>query len=504
MTVTKRIYVICVAIILTSCTNNRFIRDNFEENVESTVAEAGDQSAYFEQAENNQVINYVVEIEKPYFSAVSDVSLKPRNYLDKESVINLPMKDATEINIFKFLSHKFGSNLKIEHGAFADEPGFNLNFQGTRKSVLDYLCQVYDCSWDYSPQNGLSITKFETRTWDLNFIPASLTMRGDMLSQATSGSQSGGGDGESGLSGSGGQSISISTEVLDVYADLIESLEAMKSEGGVVKISKSTGLLVVKDKKEILDSIDEIISTVSKNMNTVIALDVDIMKIQSNDSAELGLELDVIYNQVSNGVTFGNEVKSILDSSTDNLGIGVSDESSRFFGSTALVKALKENLNVTSHVQKSVTTMNRMTVPVSRVIQRPFEQITSNVVQNAGIVNTSTIEQKPVGRNLTILPVILNRNEIAIAFNFADSEVVGEFVRAALNNGDSTVFPITAEDKLMSRFILRDGVPQIIDSLVTETTRKSSRSLSRANSEEYEATVLVVTAKIMRNYNASN
>lgn len=493
-----KVTVICIVFsLITGCVSTGKVGD-IENKAEDTIKNIEDKEEYFNSLKSDNEYEYVKRVDEPYFKASSFDGLTPKTLMESKGHIKMAKSQINESSIFSALFKMYEGKIKLEDGIFDTvEVKENLSFEGTKKGVMDYICHIYDCSWSYDDIKGLIVSKFETRKWDIDFLPLTYEMSASLQSTSTAGAN-GGGAAQSGASGTGGQNALIQQESIDLYKELDNTIKQIKTADGTYSLNKGLGLLMVKDRPVIISQIDEIVKGLHF-LNSDVAIYVDVFQVQSTDTAEIGLEIDAVYNNLSDGVRFGTGVRSLVGLNADTVGIGVTDENSRFFNSSVLIKALKEKMNIVSHIQKVTLTKNRKSTVISNLSNFPYEEITSSAVPNAGVTNSSTIFERPVGTNISLLPVITGLNKITMQLSYFNSEVIGQFIRVGLGNTASSSFPLTEDNKNMLEFTLTSGKPLIVAADVRSVKSKSSRSLSKANSEEYNSLVLMITAKIIDN-----
>ena len=481
-------------LILSGCVSNPYVsKEETNKSLNNNLELVKDKESYFKAIKKEDSIKYLTQVDDYYFD-VGDMNLRPVGILDKKGFISIDKSELSEASLFKYLTNNFGDNVHLEDGVFTNV-GFkdDVEYEGTTRGVLDYMCHIYDCSWSYDDYKGLRISKFEVKQWSIPFMPVSYQLNVDTSSNSQAGSTGGSGEG---ASGRGGQNLLVKNKEIDLFTELEETVKELLSDDGKLSVQRGLGYVTVKYKPSAIARIDEFMEDVTRNLSTDIAFYIDVFQVQVSDVAELGLELNQIYSDMGNGVTWGNQVGTLLNPLSDNLGLGVTDTTSRFYGSSAFLQMVKEKLNIVNHYQKSAITRNRKATVISNIENYPYEEVNVSAVPNVSVISSSTIEEKPVGTSISLLPVLINKNQIALQFNFSGSEVVGEYRRIAIGEGDSVTYPLTGDNKRMSEFTLTNNIPLVVTSDVNTLIKSGKKSLSKSDTEEYNALLVIVTANI--------
>lgn len=494
-----KLSVLCLA--LTSCMTNPFIENEFVEQKHELVKKLDNDQEFFSQAERNETLEYVIEVDRPYF-AVSVPKLTAPSFLEKQLPLKLKEDELNGLSIYALLMENFNGKVEIEPNVFdIENPPKRINYNGTAESALNYLCHVFDCHWSFD-NSVLKIQSMMVKDWDLSFVPSTFELSAQMQS-TSGGSNSEGGGEQSNITSTGGQNAKFSLKGgMTKLEEIKQAAMAFKTEKGVITMAEGSSILVVKDKPSVIDNIDRIIKR-EEMKSSQIVVKVDVIQVQYNNNLDLGLEISGVFNDLSNGNTLSNSIGSVVGQTANTLGMTVTDPASRFFDSSALVKAIDERLSVVNSYSTYEVTLNNQPLIFQDGENVIYEDFDVTSTANVGTLFASEVKQLPIGLDISVLPIIKNKDEILIHLNYFNNEVIGQFQRSSINGGPPTFFPQTTDKKSMKSFYVQDGYPLVVTSKVRKQKSTNRKSFSFDKGNQFQAEILILTAKIMRNYNVT-
>lgn len=491
---------LAISLLMTGCMSNQFIPETFVEDTHEMVKKLDNDENFFSQAERVETLDFVIEVDRAYLS-VDVPKLTAPSFLEKQLALRLSKEEINDISIYSLLMENFQGKVDIEPGIFnLEDVPEKIDYTGTTESSLDYLCHIFDCHWKFK-DGVLVVEQMMVKDWDLSFIPSTFELTAQM--QSTSGGASNEGGTQSNITSTGGQDAIFRLQGAMTKLDEIKSAaEAFKTEKGTVTMAEGSSILVVRDKPSVIDNIDRIIKR-EEIKSSQIVVKVDVIQVQFNNQLDLGLEINGVFNDLSNGTNLTNSLGSVVGQSSNTLGLSVTDPNSRFFDSSALIKAIDERLSVVNSYSTYEVTLNNQPLIFQDGENVIYEDFDITTTANVGTQFASEIKQLPIGLDISVLPIIKNKDEIMIHLNYFNNEVIGQFQRSSLNGGPPTFFPQTTDKKSMKTFYVQDGYPLVVTSKVRKQKTSNRKSLSFDKGNQFQAEILILTAKIMRNYNVT-
>jgi len=133
--------------------------------------------------------------------------------------------------------------------------------------------------------NNLYIQRYEERVYHLDYLDLSgeteIDVGGDMLASSVE---------ESGVSGKFELKTKRSSEITDVWSNVRESLEGLKSAEGILQINRNSGIIYMVDTPRKIASMVKFLDSLSDSLHRQVFIEARIMEVQLNDGAKYGID----------------------------------------------------------------------------------------------------------------------------------------------------------------------------------------------------------------------
>lgn len=139
-------------------------------------------------------------------------------------------------------------------------------------------------TWKIEGDN-LLIERFEERIYHLDYLDLSgeteIEVGGDMLASSVE---------EAGVSGKFELKTKRSSEITDVWTNVQESLEGLKSPGGTLQVNRNSGIIYMLDTPKNIASMVQFLDSLSKSLHRQVFIEARVMEVQLNDGAKYGID----------------------------------------------------------------------------------------------------------------------------------------------------------------------------------------------------------------------
>ncbi|AIO69236.1 type IVB pilus formation outer membrane protein, R64 PilN family [Burkholderia oklahomensis] len=323
-------------------------------------------------------------------------------------------------------------------GAGADGGGAGTSFApvrilytgGTLRGLLDAACARFGVFWKYE-QGTIRFFFTDTRTFQVNAIPGDSSLNASVVSGATSdgasgGSQSGGaGGGASSGASSGTTSLtannSANTAVnsqLSVFNGLQGAIQSMLSRYGSSVASPATGSISVTDTPDVLERVAAFMAQQNRVLSRQVLLNVTVLSVSLSAGDAYGIDWSLVYHTLSAKFGIVNAFKPVSLTPTAELSATVLSPTSRFNGTSLLIRALSQQGQVRRKTSASVMTLNNQPVPVQVATQVGYlASVSTTNTANVGSSTALTPGSVTTGFNMTLLPHVLDDGTVMLQFS---------------------------------------------------------------------------------------
>lgn len=300
-----------------------------------------------------------------------------------------------------------------------------VRYVGPLSGFLDVVSSQFDVAWKY--ENGrVVLDTVVTRSFDVPALSMVSSMKFDLSTKSTSA-----GGSSAGSTPDAGQQASASFET-DILKEIDETLGKMlPTDRGTYAVNRSTGTVTVTSSPAVMTRVNNYLTSMNQRLSKQVAISVKVYTLTLNDSENFDLDVKGILNKASYGVGLGNSsaLAGVIPSAegTPGLGWAIVDETSKAYGSNALVSALSQRGDISVVTTSSVTTLSGVPVPLQVGGQRDYVKKVEVTPGTDGAQSTASIETGSVstGFSMQINPRVERNGDILVQYGINMSELAG-------------------------------------------------------------------------------
>ncbi len=382
--------------------------------------------------DNDKPVPTVVTKNSPYVDT-TPVSLQhPPSWLKNRVTVhgtNLPF----DFFVGKVLE-RTGSFVHYDNTVNQSKP-ISMDYSGTVKGALQDLKAKSGYAYDID-NDTLSWSAFETKTYNIAFLPGTTNYKvgrdqggGD---SSGSGSSGGGSSGGSSSGGDGGgsdmnyvraQSVDTTNQYssfqgdnISVWKDLQSTLNGLVSKDGKVQVSEATTTVTVRDHPENVASITQYINNLNETLSKQVLLQVEVLEVKLDKAFQYGINWDLLAGDFTlagnsaNVLGLGSQVDTAtgIVGNTTSYGIGIARKGSQ----SVLLSALKQQGNVSVVTQPRVVTLNNQVAEINISTETGYLANTTTTVSGQGNFSQNGLDPGTVisGFVLYLVPKIEGHN----------------------------------------------------------------------------------------------
>lgn len=350
-----------------------------------------------------------------------------------------------------------------------------VHWEGSLDGLLDNVTTRLGLSWRYE-QGRISIFYVDTRAFPIMFMDSKTAFSSKVVSGTTT--SSGTSSGSGGLSGDVNTYQTTTMEMsAGIYSDLENTIKAMLTPG-VGRLFLAAGMLTVTDTPRVLDAVNTYISDRNTELNRQVVLNVKVFSVEKRRQDQLGIDWNAVFTSGSIG---GTLTSAFTDASASAMTGGLSILDGRFANSSAFVKALSEQANVSLVTQQASTTTNMSAVPVQVGTQQDYaDQVNTTSTANVGSSTSITKATITTGFNMTMLPYIMPKSsqiQLQFSINMSDDPTTRTFT-----SGESSIELMKTRLKTFNqRVILSSGQTLVLSGFQQVNTAGSKQGVGSAS-----------------------
>lgn len=421
-------------------------------------------------------------LKKPYSYATSDQGLE-------EILVEISQDIGVPIQIKQSQS---GSSGPTPQGA-GQSPSLLVRWRGDLKGLLNYLALRSDLYWKYDAGRILFF-KEDTRSFHV-FLPGTKSTVSSSIALSGSGGSSGGGGGMGGGGGGGGasgggggggsgSSVSVtSTQEIDAYDSIRQSINAILADstsgsgtslpggggrapasggggaqGGRVVINSALGMITVTASPPYLDRVAEYVKGVNERFARNVNINVKIYNVSLRREANLGIQYSALLEALSGKYNLTVAGAPPLAPSSGTPGQLILERSSTNpnRSSTLLLQALEQYGDVSLQTSGQVIAANGQPSPLQVGDEITYlASSTTTTAANVGNTTTLTPGKQSVGFTANFLPKILGDNRILLEYQINLSSLTG--LDQVISNGSMIQTPRIATQSMQQKAFVKDG-----------------------------------------------
>jgi type IVB pilus formation R64 PilN family outer membrane protein len=354
---------------------------------------------------------------------------------------------------------------------FVDDGEFVPDFRDMPlETILDDLAQRFDCDWSY--RGGVvTIDRLVTRVFEVRADPSVKEITSEVsgatpspaqASSAGGGTSGGGSNGSSGGSSDGSDSSSQQTSTkieLDVWKEIDSTLAALVPAPGHFVTQRAAGVVTVVAPPATMRRVAAYFEELNRSLSARIAVEITAIYINTDRNDDFGMSLNALYTDAKTGFTYG--LADVVPSFSGTIGtasFAVSNPTSEWNGTTAVIKALATNNKLADVQTGSIITQNGVPSSLKLVTNTDIiRSIQFSTVAQAGAATTaaqaSTI---PTGFSLQILPRIVGNSDISLIASVENSAIASE-TQQSVGQGASLDLLTTTERNFSINVVIGSG-----------------------------------------------
>ncbi len=329
-----------------------------------------------------------------------------------DKTYNVQLRDADLLTVLQGIAAQSGLN--VIFGADIENRTLSLNMEEVRlDALLKCILKTADLAYDIE-DDVIRITETGTRAYQINY-PASAGLG--------FGGQSGAGGGQGSFSspfsrGGSSQQGSQGTET-DFWDSLEETLKSLKSDRGLVTVNPVSGIIILKDSPERLDSMELFLKRFQSSVQRQVVIEALIVELALDDEYQMGIDW-----------SFSNVGLDWLSPHTagrmtQSLGIG---------GGAYQFTITSDHATLLLDALGSQGKLNILSKPLLAVLnnQPAYINVTEQIPYYSAVVSTETdkivgwdISFAQAGIQVQVIPQISETGQIILFVNPVISELVG-------------------------------------------------------------------------------
>lgn len=279
------------------------------------------------------------------------------------------------------------------------------SYNGDLKGLLNLAASRFNIYWEWI-NNGEKIRFFKTKTqvYRFNALAGTKTYR-SVIGKSSEASENSSSQFESGVSFSD----------LDMWESVKESVEAMLSSSGKVVASPATSLFVVTDTPIILREVEQYFKTVNETALKQVSINITVLSVDTSESENYGINWNMVYSSISEGVAGSLTSNIASPAGASQFGLSIID-GGNFNGSDLFISALRQQAEISSVQHYNAITTNNQPAPISVTTTERILGQSSVALDGGQSVSTQELEDFTVGFNLSVIPNIINGEEMLMQF----------------------------------------------------------------------------------------
>ena len=223
----------------------------------------------------------------------------------------------------------------------------------------------------------------------------------------------------------------------------------LKSPMGKVTVNPHSRLVMVRDTKEAVDRMNEVLTRENAISTRQVSVRVRTLQIALNNGSQAGASADIIFNRISNGLSqYAISVVSptSLATAAGSVGLSILKPNAPLTGTNAVINALNTYGKTVSDNTQTKMTLNGLPMSIGSFETKGYLAATTpgtgSVSGTAGAPGL-TPGSVTVGDFVNILPSVNDHNQIILSYWSDNSKLNGPFTTIGTGSGTvSTANPV--------------------------------------------------------------
>jgi type IVB pilus formation R64 PilN family outer membrane protein len=353
---------------------------------------------------------------------------------------------------------------------------------------LHSLTEDLGLAWSFDGAT-INISRFVTRTFQIAAVPGAVSIKSTMSkgTDTSTGSQSNGAGTSSANTGSFSAVTSTGRDgTFDQIASITKELESLKTPLGKITVNAQTRLVTVRDTKEAVDRMSEVLRHENAVFTRQVAIRVRTLQIALNNGSQAGANADIIFNRISDGLLkYSISVVSptSLATSAGQVGLSILKPNAPLTGTNAIISAVNTYGKTISDNTQTKVTLNGLPVSIGSFETKGYLAATTpsagSISGTTGGVPGLTPGSVTVGDFVNILPSVNDHNQIILSYWSDNSKLNGPFTTIGTGSGESAQqiqLPDIVGSKDDQTIALADGQTVVMYGAITNNYDGSSNN----------------------------
>ncbi len=286
----------------------------------------------------------------------------------------------------------------------------SMHYDGSVKGALDTLAAKTRLYYTVD-KNVISWSAFETRMFDISFMPgysSYMVGRGNNTTSGFSNAYLGSGEVQSDVNDD--QYSNLQAQ-LSVWEDLRNGLSKLVSPDGQYMISEATTTVTIHDHPDNVDAIAKYLDDLNRNLSQQVAIKVEVLDVRLTESFNLGINWDAIVHALNTSFTVAGNLASATTLNPLELNNSSTSAISSFIIGNGKHQTFIQALNLQGKVQvvtnPQVVTMNNQIASIRITNDTSYvKSVSTTNTPDSGTTSSITPGTVTDGFTLYILPKI--------------------------------------------------------------------------------------------------
>lgn len=327
----------------------------------------------------------------------------------------------------------------------------------------------------YTEDGYLEFYRLSTRTFQVTALPGDQNYTTQLGQNAT-----------------GGNNFTATANVtttatLRPFSSSVQAVRAMLTVAGTVVDNEATRTISVTDTDDVLDAVSRFLAEENRLLRRQVVVELRTVSFRSNKINDVNFNWEALYTAILERYGYRVSVASPLVAAAENSGvIGITAlpgtaVDGRWNGSSAFIAALDE-IGDTKIERSNIlyTTSGRS---VAYAVTNTYDYVYQTTSSAASLTAVSTgiqTKQDTVGRILSLLPVVVNENAVAIDVMLNESRLIAlkNFTTGQGIAQQTVQLPDKLAEQSRHSLILRDGDELVFSGLAQGDDSSTTRSLA--------------------------
>lgn len=373
-------------------------------------------------------------------------------------------------------------------------------------------------------QEDLIITETETRIFNITMPAVDQSFKDETSNESYASNNNNNSGAATSQQNQSNQDVKVGTKIyyensspkLSLWTDLESNVKSMITPNiGSYSINKASGSIVVTDKPQILDKIDDLVSTINESLGRQQSFEIQIIEVTLNNDYETGIDWNAIATGIKgiNNITASTNFTAQGFLSGQLLSLAATGPSTTSgtskSGVSMLLKALDSMGSVNVVSRPSITVSNMFPCVIQEVTSIPYISGTGQTIGNN--VTQSEVTTSQVSDGLTMrLEAKIEANKtvlnISAAVNTLDS-----MTTVPVGNGLSIQEPQVSTKSITTNVSVEPMKTLILGGLISSTRNNSTQGIPyldkipflgnafqyKAKSSQKTELVIIITPKVV-------